>query len=356
MERAWGATRNTPGTALDNRSSGTAAENENIAFDYLNVSYATPYGVFGAGYMQDSSWGTIFGNNYSPANKLRYIIQTGKFTTVAQLVKTTENSYSTKYNPATTGSDVDNDRAYLMTTYSFKQGRAGLLGVYYRNASTRPALNYQAQYWTLDPYAIVNFGPVKIEAEAEYMGGKTRIMDSGPGDISVSYFSAYLDALVTLGKVYFGATFAYLPADDPTTTDKVEGGRNGGNEWNPCLLLWNYDRYYWTGTFAGHGTSVNNGPMTNALFYQGRIGVKPTAKLDVMATVSYANTDRKPTGYVSDAYGWEVDLIGTYKITNNLSYMLGIGYLFTGDYFKATNSAASIRDNYIVQNKLTLTF
>ena len=33
-------------------------------------------------------------------------------------------------------------------------------------------------------------------------------------------------------------------------------------------------------------------------------------------------------------YGWEIDLTGTYKITNNLSYMLGAGYLFTGDIFK----------------------
>lgn len=359
MERAWGAARTTPGIVLDNRSSGTIAENENIAFDYLNVSYATPIGTFAAGYMQDSSWGTMFGNNYSPAAKLSWMLNAGGFLTLVQLVKGTENSVTAK-NPAATAADADNDRAYVMSTYSFKQGKAGVLGVYYRNASTRPGVapagNYQGQYYTIDPFVIVTLGPVKLEAEAEYYGGKTKIYDNGVGDVTASYFSGYLDALVTLGPVYFGGTFAYLPGDDPATTDKVEGGRTGGNEWNPCLLLWNFDRYYWAGNMPGNGTSTNSNYMTNALFYQGRVGVKPTAKLDVMASVSYANTDRKPTGYVSDSYGWEVDLTGTYKITNNLSYMLGIGYLMTGDYFKATSAANNVTNNYILVNKLTLTF
>jgi len=37
----------------------------------------------------------------------------------------------------------------------------------------------------------------------------------------------------------------------------------------------------------------------------------------------------------------EIDLTGTYKITNNLSYMLGAQvYLFTGDYFKGIKSVS----------------
>jgi hypothetical protein len=83
--------------------------------------------------------------------------------------------------------------------------------------------------------------------------------------------------------------------------------------------------------------------------------VKPIEKLDIMASVAYANADKKPLGYGSDAYGWEVDVTGTYKITNNLSYMLGVGYFKTGDYYKGTTNA-DVNNNYIVINKLTLTF
>jgi hypothetical protein len=79
-------------------------------------------------------------------------------------------------------------------------------------------------------------------------------------------------------------------------------------------------------------------------------------QLDTMMSVSYAQADKKPLGYTGDAYGWEVDVTGTYKITNNLSYMLGIGYLFTGDYYKGSTAGAELTDDYMLINKLTLSF
>ena len=36
--------------------------------------------------------------------------------------------------------------------------------------------------------------------------------------------------------------------------------------------------------------------------------------------------------------------------------MLGIGYLFAGDYYKGTNGANDINNDFLVINKLTLTF
>ncbi len=58
-----------------------------------------------------------------------------------------------------------------------------------------------------------------------------------------------------------------------------------------------------------------------------------------------------------------MDATATYKITNNLSYMLGAGYLFTGDYFRGTDGggadpllAQDVSNDYLVINKLTLTF
>jgi len=59
---------------------------------------------------------------------------------------------------------------------------------------------------------------------------------------------------------------------------------------------------------------------------------------------------------MNNDYGWELDLTGTYKINNNLSYMVGGAYLFTGKYFKGERDANEIQDNYMLINKLTLTF
>jgi hypothetical protein len=171
--------------------------------------------------------------------------------------------------------------------------------------------------------------------------------------------SGWIDATATFAPVYVGATFAYVSGDNPGTTDNVEGGTlTGGYDWNPCLIMFNwYDTGFYAGTVSGYGSTKVTGPMTNALFFQGRIGAKPIPELDAMLSISYANADKKPSGYPSGEYGWEVDLTGTYKITNNLSYMLGVGYLFTGDYFKGNDQAGSeVYDDFLVINKLTLTF
>ncbi|MCK7506740.1 MAG: hypothetical protein MZV70_23510 [Desulfobacterales bacterium] len=97
--------------------------------------------------------------------------------------------------------------------------------------------------------------------------------------------------------------------------------------------------------------------MTNAFFAQLRGGLRPVDKLDIMASVSWAKADKTPAAvWVGREYGYEVDLTGTYKITNNLSYMLGAAYFFTGDYYKGASDANEVDDNFMVINKLTLTF
>jgi hypothetical protein len=86
--------------------------------------------------------------------------------------------------------------------------------------------------------------------------------------------------------------------------------------------------------------------------------VKPIDKLDIMLSGSYATADKTPQAvWDSREYGYEIDLTATYKITNNLSYMLGGGYWIVGDYYKGTAAAGQdVDDNFMVINKLTLTF
>jgi hypothetical protein len=124
--------------------------------------------------------------------------------------------------------------------------------------------------------------------------------------------------------------------------------------------MWNYERTNWAGALAGYNSSAQDTNMTNGWLFQVRGGVRPVDKLDIMASVTYAFADKKPSvggvEYRDDDYGLEADLTATYKITNNLSYMLGIGYLFTGDYYKGISDANKINDDFMVINKLTLTF
>jgi hypothetical protein len=223
-------------------------------------------------------------------------------------------------------------------------------------------------------------GPVALEAEIWYLAGdlKHDVSSNNPSgplyDQKVSNnLEAYIDATVNLGMFYFGGMFAYASGDDPTTTDKIEGGLFGtGKNLNATLLLFNRDRYYWNGALNGNNAAAGVAAtyqMTNGLLYQLRGGVKPTDKLDIMASVTYATVDRKigtafysgigATGVttgVGDTYGTELDVTASYKITNNLTYMLGAGYLWTGNFFQGTNSSNTVVNDYIVLNKLTLTF
>jgi hypothetical protein len=375
MERVWGAARSAPGTALDTASAGTRAENENIAFDWAYVQYDSSIGTFRAGYMNDNVWGTVFADTGLPKGKVAWSYAKWPWFVTAQIVKMAENSFTAK-NPGVTASDVDNDKYCAAVKYSWKGGETGVLGGIGHDGTNRPAGNFKALFYTLIPYAIMQVGPVRVQAEADYFWGKWQESETGTGDVKLDVLTAWIDASVDFGKFYAGVSIAYVSGDDPGTTDKLEGNSlliNGGRDWIPCLILFNSDLSYWAGSQAGYNVSgpiplnpygYNAGPMTNAWFFQGRAGVRPIEKLDIMASVSFANADKKPRGNPSDPgtaylyndYGYEIDLTATYKLTDNLSYMLGVGYFFTGKYFRGASDVNQVHDDYLVINKLTLTF
>ncbi len=379
MERAWGAARSTPGTgtvpftgaAPDRQSAGTTAENENIAFDWVYVEYTSPIGMFMVGYQDDGGWGTVFGDSSVPQGGVTWVIQQGGLTAFLQILKIKEQSKTAKFS--STAADYDTDKYQGGAVYEWKGGQAGLLGVFYRSAATRPDDGAVANIYVLQPYAIVNLGPVKIQAEVDYAWGKIKYDDVVGYDLKVDNLAGWVDATADLKMFYFGGSVAYVAGNDWSEPSEIKGGfLTGGMDWNPTLLLFNNEREYWAGTIPGNtitstsmnfvaqGFGIDDTGMYNAWFFQGRAGVRPISNLDIMASVSYAIADSKTllgmTDVISRKYGTEIDLIGTYKITNNLSYMLGVGYLFTGDYFKGNDPTTDVEDNYIVVNKLTLTF
>ncbi len=358
MERAWGASRQAPNAVIDSGSAGTRAENENIALDWAYVTYKSPIGVFDAGYMNDGPIGTVFGDSSSPAGRIKYANTFGPVIFNAKYTKVKEGSRSTT-NP-TGVADADNDKYGLDATYKWKENLAGLSFYAYRLADARPTANNKKRYYLLTPFAQGKIGPVALQAEFNYAWGKENEFDSDTflADVDMQNISAWIDAVANFGLFYVGGTAAYVSGDDPGTTDKREGGTlTGGIDWNPCLIMWNYDLTYWVGNINGYNNARQSSPMSNAWFFQARGGVRPVDRLDIMASVSCANADKKPTAaWVNNSYGYELDLTATYRITNNLSYMLGGGYLFTGDFYKGESDANAIRDNYLLINKLTLTF
>lgn len=396
MERIWGGQRsgttyNSDGTiALDSQSAATRAENENIGFDWAYIEYVSPIGMFDVGYMDDGGWGTIFGDTSQPRGMISWAAQKGPWTAFFQILKLNDRSSSAVTSSYVT--DNDTDKYQCGGIYEWKGGQTGLLFIYYRDASSRPLVGpgydygFTANVFVLEPYVIANFGPVKIQAELDYAWGSIKSDGVSPSpylygnDLKVDNLAGWIDASVNLKQFYFGGTFAYVAGNDWSkfySDGTVKGGfLTGGMDWNPTLILFNNERHYWSGAILGNNMTstymnylstqfgLNDTGMYNAWFFQGRVGVRPTDKLDIVASVSYATADSKTLpGMVADAgngtYGTEIDLVGTYKITNNLTYMLGAGYLFTGDYFKGsvdTFGSYEVRDDFIFINKLSLNF
>ena len=384
MERIWGGARTPAGTDVNagGTSAGTRAENENIAFDLAYIDYISPIGEFKVGYQTDFVFGTFFADRSSgpPAGQIQYLKNVGPATIYVGYAKEVDNSmsavsaYAGNINATRTDRDADSYR--LGGIYNFKGGEAGALLIFNRDATNRGRAadgvygdSYLSNVYVIDPYVKAKIGPVALQAEAQYYFGDAAKYEGyvlNATNVSVSALSIFLDASATFGMFNVGGTFAYLSGDDPNTKDKVEGGINtAGLDWQPCLILFNTDLNYWLAPIYGHSNSLANGEMSNVWFYQGRVGVKLMPKMDTMLSVSYATADKKPDPknygitYPNGGYGTEIDLTGTYKINDNLSYMLGVGYLFTGDFFKGydkTGQKYETVDDYLLVNKLILTF
>ena len=393
MERIWGGARGESAISgyggADAGSAGTREENQNIAFDYTYIDYVSPIGTFDIGYASYGATGTVFANSATAVGSIKYKYD---FTSVpASLmlgISKVKDTSASAVSTSTYWTDGDKDMYGIEGVYNFKKdkaaGKAGAKLSYYRYADTRPpasstdlsnaSYNYIKAYYQLTPYVIAKVGPVAIQAELNWGFGDAKKYDNNSivgKDVSLNQINGWVDATANFGIFYAGGSVAYVSGDDPNTGDKDEGAtNNGGNDYNPCLILFNYDLTYWAGNVAGHDAAysastgaatrgVVNGPMMNAWFFQGRVGIKPVPEADIMLAVSHAFADKKPLGFANGAYGTEIDLTGSYKITNNLSYMLGVGYLFTGDYFKGYDDgkpANTVNDDFIVINKLTLSF
>jgi hypothetical protein len=388
LERRWGDNRwmGTGDTYNRTNAAGTVQIQENIEFERAYLDFTTKIGRFMVGYMNFVSWGTSFHDSDISRAGIKYIIPIGPLTVIAAI----EKPQGGDSNVGTgTASDADNQVYDLGAIYKFGAGDAGLIYQKGINKTARPTANRYSDLNIFIPYAKAKLGPVFIEGEAVVGFGDLRKWDgaaaAGSVDVSAQQYALYLHAKADIGPAYVGGRFVYLSGDDPTTNTKVEGGLFtplvSGDSFNPCLIMWNTQYTKWVSQVATRNASStvgvnpftgNSGGMDtyldNAWIYQIYGGFKPTPKLDIMASVTYAYADKKPystwttagavagTEFLSDQYGTEIDLVAKYKIFDNLEYMAGFAYMLTGDYFKGSNANFNKSDNYLLMHQLTLTF
>ena len=392
LERNWGDRRernivssNTAATLESvSRTVPAAAvasqEQGNIEFERVYITADLPFGRLIAGYAEDIAWGTDFLDTVSTRPQIKLIVPIGNFTLVGVMKKDVEGTMNNGYGVT---NNSDKDIYDLAGVFKWKGGEAGLLIEYLngQNANSK-ALNIATQVFGFFPYFKATLGPVFMEGEAYYgTGDWTKFDNVPPGatNVTLSTYGISLHAKVDVNPVYVGGRFIYMMGDDPNTLDKREGNIAAllvaGQAFLPCLMLFNDSYYTAVGTGYGgraatsaiqatgpaNGNVAANQFMDNVILGQLYAGVKPTPKWDVKLAATYATAQQKPNdavgkAFLSNDYGWEFDLTASYKIYDNLTYMVGGGYLITGDYFKGSDANAKLSNDYILMHKLTLSF
>jgi hypothetical protein len=363
LEKPWGygqvgtadAWRASNSYDVTNRASvgiAGARTQENIEVEHAYIDFTTKIGRFNVGYQNFINWGTWFLNSDQAIPGIKYMVPIGPVTVIAAIEKRNDLNAGVG-----TTADADSNVYDLGAIFKFGAGDAGLMYQYADNRTARPA-GSKTQLHILNPYVKAKFGPVYIEAEGVYGFGKLQDSEAvAVANIDAEAMGLYINAKADFGPAYVGGQFVYMRGDDPATTGKREGTFAAllvaGQAYDPCLILWNNALYG-----GNHRVVTPVGVfIDNAWFYQIYGGFKPVKEADIMLSVTYAYADKKPTTtWLNDAYGWEVDLTAKYKLFDNLEYMIGAGYLFTGDYFKGAVATTAIDNNYMLFHKLTLSF
>lgn len=379
MERVWGQFP-VGGESSNPSSSRNTSQEQNVQFRRAWVDFTTKYGTFSVGYMWDGFFdlGTfgclaesespviLWSNKFGPlwvwafTNKLQEG-RLGSFDTFGDYIA-----------PGYTDSDFD--RMGGSAVYSFSNGEVGMTWFWFLNGTTRasaatdhsPDDQFKMNFHWLTPHFKATFGPLYVEGLFVYQFGDFAAYDDGSpyDDVDLSGYEWYLNAKYNMGPAFIGLQYGFTSGDDPSTEDEIEMIMvPGQGVWQPCLILWNDWQHRFAGNHGGVPWAQINHQFVNASLVQLYGGYNPTPKLSVKASVAYAWADEvveddEDEGIkdADDNIGTEVDVSVSYKIYDNLTYMIGFGYLFTGDYFKGGVKEVDVEDDYLVIHQLTLSF
>jgi len=366
MESYWGGSDLYIDKDGVNRNLGTPGaanyrDDANISFDFGYLTFLTKCGKFDVGYMSDGVYGTEFGNAEVALPKIGWSMPIGKFYNVFQYKHWGERDVVSGNNE----SDEDYARYMDILFYFAKTWQAGFLYQYNIDATQSGVgvpQGYKTNFHVIIPYVKATMGNLYIESELSWIDGELRAWEDpnalGLQDIDMKGLAFYLKGKFNLGKGYIGGLFAYTKGNDISDATEVYVS-SGGADWNPMLILWNKDYSDWNANNLGANTASGGtgNAMGNATLYQIFGGFNLRKNLDIFASISMAKADENSVaGQIDDDYGTEFDLKATYKMFDNLEYMVGFGYFWAGDWYKGANAAQEIDNEYILFHKLTLKF
>ena len=341
-EGFWGDSLETATTTAGVTTYGTTSNanssptRPSIAWDQVNLSFAWPNTpitiVVGR---QTTTWGP--GLFVAQDNRDRFRIH-AKFD--ATTVFYTYDKYVENVYLHETDSLDDRSQHTIGAVSTVAGWNVGGILAWVPNGSVQ---GVDSNYYIVDGYAMGKAGPVDIKTEFVYGMGTDDFDSSAKQDIDVSGFGLYVGATMPAGPVTVGFEGAYVSGDDPKTTSKNEGKFKSDYQspfWS-IILFNNLDYNGYMGesktATAALGTSADDG-MANAFGVKASVSTTLMPGLTLYGAALYASRleDQKNAAGVmtkADPLGTEIDVVGNYAITPNVSWTIGIGYLVAGDFF-----------------------
>jgi len=348
MERYWGQSNE---AHVANSPSGIDNDNEtNIEFDRVFIVANVGPGVLYAGH-SDVDYGMKLNNFYGSGPRVKYAVPFGNF--VGELIWTKK----TEGDIGTTVTDEDKDEYAVGLMYKLKNGFVGFYNIYTYDQTIDTETTWTNAF---EPYFSLKFGDITFQGEFSYSWGETDKDDPTLADPDLGGFAMWLGADWKSGDWGVGGQFYYLEGDDPNTNDNEGSTAKMGLSPLGTLIMFDYFNSKFNGVKFASTMGDNSwgyGGTNNIMAAEIHASYKVLPKLTLKVQYTYADTVEKPKGsHMEEEYGSEFDLTATYKIYDNLQYMVGFGYLWAGDYWKSSTTDNTVDDDYIILNQLKLTF
>lgn len=333
-------------------------------WDKLYMEYVSPVGMIRMGLIPWGPYGTKFIDTGSRNNGIvwfpNFVPKPLDLTVVYG--KLTEGDY----DATTPTTETDGDADYYDVRLGYKSDAvSGNIRVGLTDDQTNPDININK--WHVGGYA--NFklgGNVTSNFEFDKTYGDSETKSTG---VTTDYdaLAAYVDVTTKVNDVTIGALAWYLSGDKDaangagaaTQAANVTGDNemygHAGQDFNP-LLIATGDDFGLLNDETGAGAALGQYDGVVNSFGQQAIGAFASMplsdKLTGTVVVGSAWADEEADTW-DDHYGYEIDLILSYKLLDNLTYTANFGYFDAGDLFDMTSTSTAdnaIEDSVVMVN------
>ena len=331
----WGNDGNDAAAADDLNT----ADGGNFNVHKIYMEYMSPVGKIRVGRTPGGAWGTAFLDSAGNANRIMWwpSMVSGPWSLMVMTQKSTESDYNT----AGSASDTDLYKASL--GHKSANGKAAIA---YNHTVEQEAGTVISKIEVLAHYKIAGNNVV---IEGAHLFGE----DTATVDFDANALLVHVDR--QFGDLNIGGAYVYASGDDAgsATENETYMGTTGlGKDFEPLYIMTGDGM----GVLNGDGVVANAGMVDDGVHALGLFAkYKVSDKLTLNAAIATAMADEEAAGQ-DDSYGTEYDLGGAYKLLDNLTYEVHLGYLDTGDYFQGGNSAVELNNITILAHALTMTF